>query len=163
MMNTHLCRTILATGALLALISGGYAQAEKPNIVLIMCDDIEWRDPSCFGNDRVATPNIDRLAKEGKDREYVRICYGKDLFVMDRRFRLHEDGRFYDIPVTSDKERYSDKKSNNPEHEAPRKRLQVIMDQFKAIEREYEPAAARLSSKKDRMISKHNKAPVETP
>ena len=91
MMNTHLCRKILSTGALLALMPGGYAQAEKPNIVLIMCDDMGWRDLSCFGNDRVATPNIDRLAKEGKDREYVRICYGKDLFVMDRRFRLHED------------------------------------------------------------------------
>jgi len=39
---------------------------QKPNILLLMCDDMGWRDPSCFGNDSVTTPNIDRLAKEGK-------------------------------------------------------------------------------------------------
>ena len=38
----------------------------SPNILLMMCDDMGWLDPSCFGNDRVATPNIDRLAKEGR-------------------------------------------------------------------------------------------------
>jgi len=40
--------------------------AKRPNILLMMCDDMGWLDPSCFGNDRVATPNIDRLAKEGR-------------------------------------------------------------------------------------------------
>jgi N-acetylgalactosamine-6-sulfatase len=30
-----------------------------------MCDDMGWRDLSSFGNDRVATPHVDRLAAEG--------------------------------------------------------------------------------------------------
>ena len=94
------------------------------------------------------------LGKKGKNREYVQICYKKGLFVRDRRFRLHEDGRFYDIPTTSDKERYSEKKSDNPEHEVHRKRLQVIMDQFKAIEPEYKPITSMQSSKKDRKRKK---------
>ncbi len=37
----------------------------KPNILLIMCDDLGYRDLSCFGNTRVSTPNIDRLAVDG--------------------------------------------------------------------------------------------------
>lgn len=41
------------------------ALAEKPNIILAMADDMGWHDLSSYGNDRVATPNIDRLAKEG--------------------------------------------------------------------------------------------------
>ena len=39
--------------------------AKPPNILLILCDDMGWRDLSCFGNDRVATANVDRLAAEG--------------------------------------------------------------------------------------------------
>lgn len=30
-----------------------------------MADDMGWRDLSCYGNDRVSTPQIDRLAKQG--------------------------------------------------------------------------------------------------
>ncbi len=37
----------------------------KPNILLVVSDDLGWRDLSCFGNEYVQTPNIDRLAKEG--------------------------------------------------------------------------------------------------
>ncbi|XP_078513695.1 arylsulfatase H-like isoform X2 [Lissotriton helveticus] len=37
----------------------------KPNIVLIMADDLGIGDVGCYGNDTIRTPNIDRLAKEG--------------------------------------------------------------------------------------------------
>ncbi len=36
----------------------------KPNIVLIMCDDMGYSDIGCFGGE-IRTPNIDRLAAEG--------------------------------------------------------------------------------------------------
>jgi hypothetical protein len=36
-----------------------------PNIVLIYADDIGFGDLSCYGNQSVATPNADRLAREG--------------------------------------------------------------------------------------------------
>ncbi|MCA9120520.1 MAG: arylsulfatase [Planctomycetaceae bacterium] len=39
--------------------------AEKPNIVLIYTDDIGFADVGCYGAKGVATPNVDRLAKEG--------------------------------------------------------------------------------------------------
>lgn len=36
-----------------------------PNIVLILMDDMGWRDVGFMGNDFVETPHIDRLAKRG--------------------------------------------------------------------------------------------------
>ncbi|MFW6303219.1 MAG: sulfatase [Candidatus Sumerlaeota bacterium] len=37
----------------------------KPNILLILIDDMGWRDICCYGSEFYETPNIDRLAKEG--------------------------------------------------------------------------------------------------
>ncbi|XP_055956788.1 steryl-sulfatase-like isoform X1 [Patella vulgata] len=39
--------------------------AKKPNIILIMADDLGIGDVGCFGNTTIKTPNIDRLAREG--------------------------------------------------------------------------------------------------
>ena len=40
-------------------------QVEKPNILLIMVDDLGKDWIRCYGADDIQTPNIDRLAKEG--------------------------------------------------------------------------------------------------
>ena len=71
------------------------------------------------------------LGTEGDDREYIVMPF-RGLYVRDKRFRLHEDGRMYDIPVTSDQERYSEKEATNPEHEPDRKRLQALIDQYQS-------------------------------
>ncbi len=39
--------------------------ARKPNIVLIMMDDLGYGDLGSFGAPDARTPNIDRLAREG--------------------------------------------------------------------------------------------------
>jgi arylsulfatase A-like enzyme len=39
--------------------------ATRPNVLFILTDDMGWGDLSSFGNREMATPNIDRLAKEG--------------------------------------------------------------------------------------------------
>src|SRR5690349_9485241 len=41
------------------------AAAEKPNIVLILADDLGYADVGVYGAKGFSTPNIDRLAKEG--------------------------------------------------------------------------------------------------
>lgn len=38
---------------------------EKPNIVFILVDDLGYGDIGCFGQKKIQTPNIDRLANEG--------------------------------------------------------------------------------------------------
>lgn len=40
------------------------AGAKRPNIVLIMCDDMGFSDIGCYGGE-VATPNLDKLATSG--------------------------------------------------------------------------------------------------
>ena len=40
--------------------------AETPNLVVIFMDDMGYADISCFGAQGYATPNIDRLAREGR-------------------------------------------------------------------------------------------------
>lgn len=36
-----------------------------PNVVFIMADDLGYREVGCFGQEKIATPNVDRLAAEG--------------------------------------------------------------------------------------------------
>jgi len=40
-------------------------KATRPNIIFIMADDLGYGDLGCFGQKRIRTPNIDRLAAEG--------------------------------------------------------------------------------------------------
>ena len=44
---------------------GWSAGSDKPNIVLIIGDDMSWNDFGCYGSKVVKTPHIDRLAREG--------------------------------------------------------------------------------------------------
>ena len=44
----------------------GSLQAAKPNFIIIFADDQGYGDLSCFGSKTIRTPNIDRIAKEGR-------------------------------------------------------------------------------------------------
>ncbi|MDZ8117476.1 arylsulfatase [Pontiella agarivorans] len=46
------------------LLSGVVAGSERPNIILILADDMGYSDIGCYGGE-IETPNIDRLAEEG--------------------------------------------------------------------------------------------------
>jgi len=41
------------------------AADSRPNIIFIMADDLGYADLGCYGQKRIATPHIDRLASEG--------------------------------------------------------------------------------------------------
>ena len=53
---------LCGVGALSALAAGAQS---KPNIIYIMCDDMGWGDLGCYGQQLIATPNLDRMASEG--------------------------------------------------------------------------------------------------
>lgn len=39
---------------------------EKPNFIVIFCDDLGYGDLGCFGHPTILTPNLDRMAAEGQ-------------------------------------------------------------------------------------------------
>ncbi len=61
------CRTFAATVAvLLTLIATTFATAaERPNLVLIVADDLGYGDLPCYGCTDIKSPVIDKLAKQG--------------------------------------------------------------------------------------------------
>lgn len=50
--------------AFIALISSSLSAASRPNIVIIMADDVGYSDIGCFGSE-IETPNLDALARGG--------------------------------------------------------------------------------------------------
>lgn len=43
----------------------GHQRMGRPNIVIVMTDQQRWDTLGVYGNDRIGTPNLDRLAREG--------------------------------------------------------------------------------------------------
>ena len=51
---------------LLAAVSASAAETkQKPNVVVILADDLGWADLSCYGSTFHETPHLDELAREG--------------------------------------------------------------------------------------------------
>ncbi len=60
LVGIHLAACVVgASGSLLA------GETSRPNIVFILCDDLGYGDVGSFGQTKIKTPNIDRLAAEG--------------------------------------------------------------------------------------------------
>ncbi len=60
----HFIKSALLSSAALALPQVCSAK-KKPNIVLIVADDLGYGDIGCYGNKINRTPNLDRMAQEG--------------------------------------------------------------------------------------------------
>lgn len=43
-----------------------FADKSRPNVIIIFADDQGYGDLSCFGSDKIRTPHIDQLAKDGR-------------------------------------------------------------------------------------------------
>ena len=61
--------------------TGARPASEKPNIILIMADDVSWEAFSCYGAEDYQTPNIDRLAANGIR---FRHCYSTPICTPSR-------------------------------------------------------------------------------
>ena len=65
-MSTFRFLTQLPLLAILSLASFLHAEKQPlPNVIYILADDLGYGDLSCYGQDKLQTPNIDRLAQEG--------------------------------------------------------------------------------------------------
>ena len=51
--------------SVIALTNNIRANSERPNVILIMCDDLGWGDVGFNGNKIIKTPNLDSMANSG--------------------------------------------------------------------------------------------------
>ena len=57
-------RTLVTLCSSFVILVSSLAAAPRPNIILIMCDDVGYSDMGCYGSE-INTPNIDALAQGG--------------------------------------------------------------------------------------------------
>ncbi len=76
--------------------------------------------------------------EDGEDRDHIFVCYREDCFVRTDKWRLHDSGELYYIPVTSNEERYGEKKKESEKYRA---KLQVILDSYEMEQYAVEPKA----------------------
>ncbi|MDR1116487.1 MAG: arylsulfatase [Tannerella sp.] len=63
-MNTAILKTLTLAAFAVRTGACGGAEKEKPNILVILADDMGYSDPGCYGGE-IQTPNLDRLARDG--------------------------------------------------------------------------------------------------
>jgi arylsulfatase A-like enzyme len=62
--TVHRFLAFLIVGVIVAL-SAAASAADKPNLIYIMVDDLGYGDLGCYGQERIKTPCLDRMAAEG--------------------------------------------------------------------------------------------------
>jgi len=62
----RIVHSLLALAAMISIADAQDQRAPKPNVVLIFVDDMGYGDLGCYGNSKIKTPNIDRLAATGQ-------------------------------------------------------------------------------------------------
>ncbi|MFO0918144.1 MAG: sulfatase-like hydrolase/transferase [Planctomycetaceae bacterium] len=62
--KTITCAAVLMLGVL-GSAAGSDAAPRKPNIVIILADDLGYGDVGCYGATKIQTPRMDQLAREG--------------------------------------------------------------------------------------------------
>jgi arylsulfatase A len=58
-------RGLLVLGIIVAVADLSWAEPRRPNIVFVLADDLGYGDLGCYGQTKIRTPRLDRLAAEG--------------------------------------------------------------------------------------------------
>jgi arylsulfatase B len=65
--------TSLAATLVAAILTCGAVAEERPNVVILVADDLGWADVSFHGQE-IKTPNLDRLTSEGVELSRFYVC-----------------------------------------------------------------------------------------
>ena len=66
------CRVIIVIGLLLNSFSLFAQTKTKPNIIYIYADDLGYGELGSYGQTKIKTPNLDKLAAEARPTEVAR-------------------------------------------------------------------------------------------
>lgn len=64
-MKFRLSNLLLFSSGVTSVYAGGELPDQRPNIVIILADDLGWTDLACTGSDFYETPHIDKLRDSG--------------------------------------------------------------------------------------------------
>ncbi len=64
-MNVHFTRVVVFAMVFTSTSLAQAAISRKPNVIVILADDLGWTDLACFGSDFYETPHLDAFASEG--------------------------------------------------------------------------------------------------
>ncbi len=65
-----------------ASTQGKQSKSRKPNIIFVLADDLGYGDLSCYGQKKFTTPNIDKIAAEG--RRFTQVYAGSTVCAPSR-------------------------------------------------------------------------------
>lgn len=86
---------LLSAGAMGPLVMP--AQARRPNLIMILADDMGWSDPGFNGRKEWPTPNLDRFASQGTvfDRWYTSmpLCAPSRACLLTGKYTIHNGVR----------------------------------------------------------------------
>jgi arylsulfatase A-like enzyme len=85
-----LALTLLTSSLLIANDAAAQQDAQRPNVVFILADDLGWKDVGYHGSD-IMTPNIDQLAQTGARLEQFyaqQICTPSRAALMTGRYPI---------------------------------------------------------------------------
>ncbi|MFP8871521.1 MAG: sulfatase-like hydrolase/transferase [Myxococcota bacterium] len=105
MFKTPKFSSLLMAAILLAASNGLADNATRPNIIIMLADDLGWADVGYHGSD-IATPSLDRLANEGMrlERFYVNpICTPTRAALLTGRDALRMGVGYFPILAWSNK------------------------------------------------------------
>ena len=96
-------RVYFAAFLLLAVLSGQSKAFDKPNVVLIMADDVGWECLGCYGTEDYKTPRLDQLAKNGikfKHCYSTPICTTSRVKLMTGKYNFRNYTHFGYLPTS---------------------------------------------------------------
>ena len=67
---------------------------DKPNFVIIFCDDLGYGDIGVFGSPIIRTPNIDMMVNNRENS----VLKERLLHILLRRVKVNEIKKYYSVP-----------------------------------------------------------------